>query len=448
MENAENISTAAIAALNSSDSSSADTSIIDGTDGGKHVVDGPLSTDIVNENTDILLNEIDSRIVKIRPMATPLDQISRIAGSKRAGGMVVDFYSVDTKPTVAKIKTDFDGNGTCDGDNDVMRSIINTTNNALFEPTETILVRGVKGYNTDGTPSDSDLVLYVLAKTDDGKLIVTGVNGALSVSGNYPGAIPPLSKNTQLIRMGRAASELDVQTSQFESLPVKAQNFCQIFKMQIEQSTLQKIANKKVGWNFSDQEEAAIYDMRLGMEKNFLFGIKRKIYNPIKRETVMFTGGIWNQAGKDFVINPAKFTADTLVEMMREAFTGNAGGKRKILIAGSNLIERINKLETTKVVAATETFVKWGIDFTELRSKFGKLYVLLSEIFDECGMADCGMIIDPDYIQKYSHIPFSTEPLNLKAAGIRNTDAIVLTEASCLTLRYPKAHMRITTATA
>ena len=27
--------------------------------------------------------------------------------------------------------------------------------------------------------------------------------------------------------------------------------------------------------------------------------------------------------------------------------------------------------------------------------------------------------------------------------GQRNTDAIVLTEASCLVLRYPKAHMRI-----
>lgn len=448
MENTDNTSSATDATTKDQATSVLQTAVIDGIEGGKHVVDGPLSTDIVNDNTDILLNEIDSRIVKIRPMATPLDQISRIAGSKRAGSMVVDFYSVDTKPTTAKIKTAFDGNGTCDGDNDVMRSTINTTNNALFEPTETILVRGVKGYNSDGSQSDADLVLYVLAKTEDGKLIVTGVNGAFSASGNYPGVVPPLPKNTQLIRMGRAASELDVQTSQFESLPVKAQNFCQIFKMQIEQSTLQKIANKKAGWNFSDQEEAAIYDMRLGMEKNFLFGIKRKIYNPIKRETVMFTGGIWNQAGKDFVIDASKFSSDTLVEIMREAFTGNAGGKRKILIAGSELIERINKLETTKIVAATETFVKWGIDFTELRSKFGKLYVLLSEVFDECGMADCGMIIDPDYIQKYSHIPFSTEPLNLKAAGIRNTDAIVLTEASCLTLRYPKAHMRITTAKA
>ena len=65
------------------------------------------------------------------------------------------------------------------------------------------------------------------------------------------------------------------------------------------------------------------------------------------------------------------------------------------------------------------------------------------EIFDECGMAECGMVIDPEYLQKYSHVPFSTESLNLKKSGLRNTDALVLTEASCLVLRYPNAHMRI-----
>ena len=79
--------------------------------------------------------------------------------------------------------------------------------------------------------------------------------------------------------MGRAASELDVQTSQFEALPVKSQNYCQIFKMQIEQSTLLKMANKEVEWDFSDQEEVAIYDMRLSMEKSFLFGIKQNIFD-------------------------------------------------------------------------------------------------------------------------------------------------------------------------
>ena len=94
-------------------------------------------------------------------------------------------------------------------------------------------------------------------------------------------------------------------------------------------------------------------------------------------------------------------------------------------------------------MANTETTTKWGIDFSEISSKFGRLYVLLSEVFDDCGMDGCGLIIDPDYIQKYSHLPFGTEALDLKSAGVRNTDALVITEASCLVLRYPKAHMRV-----
>ena len=88
---------------------------------------------------------------------------------------------------------------------------------------------------------------------------------------------------------------------------------------------------------------------------------------------------------------------------------------------------------------------KWGIDFTELRSKFGCLYLLMSEVFDEVGMSEYGIVIDPEYIQKYTHIPFSTEQLNLKKSGVRNVDALVMTEASCLVLRYPKAHMRVLT---
>ena len=267
------------------------------------------------------------------------------------------------------------------------------------------------------------------------------VNGAKI--GSVENCVPSIPSLTTLIRMGRAASELDVQTAQFESLPQKAQNYCQIFKMQIEQSTLQKIADKEVNWNLSDQEEAAIYDMRLGMEKNFLFGVKRSLYDYRKKETVMFTGGIWFQAGKEFSYDKSSLNQDTLIEMMREAFTGNAGSKRKVLIGGSGLIEAINKIDYTKVVNTRETVTKWGIDFSEINSKFGRLYVLLSEVFDDCGMPDDGMIIDPAYLQKYSHLPFRTEALDLKTAGLRNTDALVLTEASCLVLRYPKAHMRI-----
>jgi hypothetical protein len=53
------------------------------------------------------------------------------------------------------------------------------------------------------------------------------------------------------------------------------------------------------------------------------------------------------------------------------------------------------------------------------------------------------MVIDPQYLTKYCHIPLSTQSIDLKGSGVRNTDATVITEASCMVLRYPDAHVRI-----
>ena len=419
--------------------------LITGVAGGKHVVDGPLTTDLARAGSpELLLNEIDRQIVKIRPMATPIDQLSRCAGSKHAGSMVVDYYNVDTKATSATVTRTYTEPSTTEAaaTTDAVKVKLSTSDDEIFDVSDTILVKGVFGYEPDGvTESKHDLVLYVVSKTDEGAITVMAVNG--KKIGDAQGCVPSIEAGTALVRMGRAASELDVQSPQFEALPRKAQNYCQIFKMQVEQSTLQKLSSKEVDWSMTDQEEAAIYDMRLGMEKSFLFGVKNRLWNPDKKENILFTGGIWHQAGKTFPYSPDSFNGDTVVDIMREAFTGNAGSKRKILLGGSRLIGLFSRLDYTRVISAGESVSKWGIDFTELRSKFGTLYLLLSEIFDECGMPDNGLVIDPEYIQKYSHIPFSAESLNLKASGMRNTDALVMSEASCLVLRYPKAHMRI-----
>ena len=392
---------------------------------------------------DLLLNEIDQQIVKIRPMSTPIDQISRYAGSKHSGSMVVDYYSVDTKPTKTILLQSVDESDVKPGDETPI-TVINTQNNDIFDPTDTILVQNTPGYTSDGlTESQQDLMLYVIGRDSNGVSVVA-VNGP--TINNVPNCIPEIPARTTLVRMGRAASELDVQSPQFEALPKKSRNLCQIFKMQVEQSTLQRLSNKEVGWTMSDQEEAAVYDMRLGMEKSFLFGVAKRLWDNSKKEYVYFTGGIWNQAGKTHNIESSReLTSNDMVDLMRDAFTGNAGSKRKILIGGSGLIGRISKLDYTRVITAGQHVSKWGIDFTELRSKFGCLYLLLSEVFDEVGMKDAGIVIDPEYIQKYTHIPFSTEQLNLKKSGVRNVDALVMTEASCLVLRYPKAHMRIIT---
>lgn len=419
--------------------------VIPGVAGGKILSNEVATLTNVEENSPSLLrNEIDERIVKIRPMSTPIDQISRYAGARKSGSMVVDYYSVDTKPTTTKMNSSYYEPEEAVVSSNHTRASLDVIDNSMYEVSDTIMVKGVQGYESDGvTQAASALILYVLGKDlDTGRLLVSAVNG--KKIGSVDNCVPTIYGGLTLVRMGRAATELDVQTAQFEALPVKAQNYCQIFKMQIEQSTLLKIANKEVEWNFSDQEEAAIYDMRLGMEKSFLFGVKNTIYDPQKKENVSLTGGIWWQAGKEFKYNINEdWTHDLLVDMMQKCFTGNAGNKRKVLVAGSDFISRLNKLEAYRTLSGDSSVTKWGLDFNELVSKFGKLYVLHSEVFDDCGMSDNGLIFDPEYIQKWSHVPFGSQAIDLKKAGIRNTDALVLTEASCMTLRYPSAHMRV-----
>lgn len=408
--------------------------IVPGTLGGNHVASEPLTlTNSAEASPGLAVSEIDRRIVKIRPMATPVDQISRLAGARRSGSMEVEYYSVDTVPGSCTLAV---GHTVSEQrvDDDVIVAKLTVSNPGMFAPTETIMVPSV---NVD---DQNPLVLYVLDKDTDGSLTVRSINW---IDRNGKSNVPTLKAGTMLVRMGRAAGELDVQTSQFQALPKRDKNFCQIFKMQIEESTLHSISNKAAGWTFNDQEESAIMDMRRGMEKNYLFGSRAKIFNSETNTDVWLTGGIWGQAGKEYHYDKTKFDADKLIELCREAFTGQGSSARKILIGGSKFVEMLSKMEHTKIVNAAETTTRWGLDFTEISTNFGKLYVMISETFDECGHEGDAMIIDPEYMTKYCHIPFTTNQLDLQSAGVRNTRAVVITEASCLVLRYPTAHVRI-----
>lgn len=398
---------------------------------------------MAQQSPELLRNSIDERIVKVRPMSTPVDQLSRCGRARRAGSMTVEYYSVDTKKTEAKLAEAHPGGAGNKKSDDLYTYILKTTDDSLFEISETILVPSQPGYDKNGRPSGA-LMLYVVDRPSGGGVEVAPVNAReTEVMGGKTLQMPSLQVGELLVRMARAATELDVQTAQFAALPQKASNNCQIFKMQVEQSTLAKIADKEVGWTFSDQEEAAIIDMRLGMEKNFLFGSRARLFDSTKNEHIYFTGGIWGQAGREHELLIDALTEGDLVDLCSAAFSLNNGSRRKILIAGTGLVEALSKLQFTRTLSAGDTMVKWGIEFKEIRSNFGSLYLLHSEVFDQCGHRNDGFVLDPDYMTKYVHVPFQAETLDLRRSGQRNTDAVVLTEASCLVLRYPDAHIRV-----
>ena len=382
----------------------------------------------------LLRNAIDNRITKVRPMATPIDQISRLAGSRHADSMEVAYYTVDSKPSSTEV--------------------MENMNVALaeFKPEEGKVFDLVVKDASSFCVTDTVMFPTIEAGPDKNGVFLTAyVNGvtvegknkdklSLSVADNFGGNIKAGSK---VVRMGRAASELDVQTGQYVSIPRRESNYCQIFKMQVEQSTLMRLADKEVGWTFSEQEEAAVIDMRLGMEKNFLFGCKGRLFDSKKNEYVYITQGIWSQAGREIELDLNDITPENFISLCRQIFTGNNGSRKRLLIGGSRFVEAVSKMKTSEKVIFGQMHNKWGLETREIITNFGSLYILHSEVFDQCGHDGDAMVLDQAFLTKFSHIPFRPEKLNLRASGSRNTDAVVLTEAACLVLRNPDVHVRI-----
>jgi len=399
------------------------------------VNDEPLTTQITDDVApDFILGDVDRQIVKIRPMATPLDQISRCGRSRSTHTIEVKYYAVDLKEASTTLSRDIAANSMAAMDDGQVYATLYVENSRVFSPTDTFMLVGA---HVPGT--DEDMMFYVTDVSSDNVSAML-VNGRLSGSAFVHEAI---NAGAKLVRMARAAAELDVQSPQYQALPRPKTNNCQIFKIQVEESMLQRLAPNQAGWTFSDQEEIAVSDMRMAMERSFLFGSRGKIHDSDKEQDVYLTGGIWHQTDKSFAYDPDALSAGDLVKMCSAVFTGHNGSAAKVLFAGTGLLDALSNLDYTKTVSAERTVAKWGLELREIRSAYGAIYVVHSEIFDQCGHKFDGLVVDPNYITKYVHTPFSVEKLDLRQSGQRNTDAVVLTEISCLVLRYPKAHCRI-----
>lgn len=399
----------------------------------------PLTTTLTRQlSPSLLRSEVDMKVAKIRPSCTPLDQISRLIGSRRAKSMRVEYYSVETKEGHDSVAKDIRDLIVSSG-----RTFeVEVKTPGLFSATETVLIPSVT--IPSGPYKGQDLVAYVDSIADS-KLKLIPVNIGPDV---VDLSIGSLSAGETIIRMGRAARELDVQTTLFTAIPRKDYNFCQIFKTQIEQSQLQRLADKEVGWEMTDQEEVAVMDMRMGMEKSFLFGARSRVCLGDTADEVFFTGGIWNQTDHTYFYDHSQAPRDETANLSQAAFSGKGGTTKKVLLAGSELLKYLSRDPDVSVINSEGKETVYDIDFNVINTRYGKLYVHYSEVFDLCGKADCGIVIDPNYITKYSHIPFSTNEISFRKQGVRNTDALVLTEASCLVLRHPDVHLRIEPAKA
>lgn len=413
-------------------------------EGGKfaHPEQSITSTEMAGAEK-IYEDEYDEVVVKVRPFRTPIDTISRQARmSRKVGKMDFEYPTIDYMDDSTTLKTAYtEANHT--GVNGVETAELTCTNNYIFNSRDTILVRGVKGYKEDGTTqSDDELMLWVVSRDKNSKITVIAVNG--KISGNATGIVPGIAKDTQLIRMGKACTELDIEAPGYALYPKwNAQN-CQKFICSVEESTYDAMTKKKVDINLSDQEEASIAMMRLDIEKSYLFGHKSKFLEPTQNRNVWTTGGIWYMPERDIAYGANYWTLGTLIDLSKTVFTGAAAGKsfRRLWICGSGLLATLEK-----VFVNANTYVNkvksYNLEFTEFRTNFGSFLIILDEIFDKTGHTNDGLILDPEFMGRRYFEKFNTSSIDYKEQGKRDSKGRVMREASSLILKSPKNHFRV-----
>lgn len=412
--------------------------VINPSTGGAIRTSGTLTAgEARSESENLLLDTIDEKVAKIRPYDVVIDTIARqIKDVRTCESQVVRHYAIDVVDLNASVKTAYAGGGS--------QTALDTSSNEIFASEQTIFVDGINGYREDGATVDAEhqLMLYVVGKDGNGAPLVTAINGM----GSNNQTIPAIPANTKLTRGGRAGAETQIQTDAYIGVPTDYPQYLQKFMAQVEMSDIFQRADKEVDWEFTDAEEEAVFDMKRVQNVTFWKGVRRRLRiknaHIQKAEDIYFTEGIWTQAGKDFDFGGVPVDTKNLVALMKHAFTGNASGKKKILICGSDFLEALEQVEYNKVVFVGTKMQAYGLEFNSIVSKFGTLLSAHDQSLDDMGMSDKAFILDADFLRKWT-MGWRVNEFDFRKSGQSDADGRGLVEICGLVLKNPKAHSRV-----
>lgn len=431
-----------------------------------------------NKDYDFYVTQINKRICEMKLESCPIDQILRASTrTNHSKSINVKYYEIGQRPITTTLEEKITATTTG------AATKITPVNNTVFDSMDTILFPNIMGYEDDGTTRSTikPLMVRVVAQNDDLNPMVIAINGKKNTTKGNRWDLPDIPAGTLMLRLGRAAGETDVETASYYQLPEASEQYCQRFIMQAEESIIERMSAKTLDWDFSKQERIAMDDMRDGMERSGLFGIKSKTRYG-KNGNVYTTGGIYWTAGKDIqlghwapkieidaqgnkkavtaTVDAGKGDGSTVEKTVYEyvisekeltSFVNNVikdagnGSRTKLFFVDNLIYQAFSNLKSNKrIITQTESnYRNWGLDFESFSSMGTKILIYRHDAFNYMGMSGCAFLLDPRYLEKWVFGDWSRKEYNLKDLFIRNSNAVVMEEFSCWTLYFPNAHARV-----
>lgn len=402
-------------------------------------VDGTTVVSAIAPSTTVvesgyLDDDLDKKIVMIRPQDTPIDTFTRsIANNEPCKSWEAGGWEIGTRET----------RDTVNGAVSASATTITVDNVDMWKPGDTFIVHTVSNGADSGPQLDTNnLPVACLIKSISGSVLTVQRVGALTA------ALPAIADDSILCRLSPAVSELEASVEGFAIQPSDRKYYNQTHMTQVEESVIHALLKKKVAMDFSVYKEQTLWDFKRGMELSNLFGVGGLSKNA-KGELVHLATGLWWQMNQQSTVNFAAAMNDQDWNALgRAIFEGNNGADRRLLFAGNGLLEQIaNVASYQKQLEAKNTEMVLGLRVFKIETPFGELLVKPMGSLFEGYYAKCGMVIDPNFVKKYVMEPLTTTNLDLNKTGQRRVDnAVRIHETYSLFLENLPCHRRIVPA--
>ncbi len=404
---------------------------------------GPIDgTTVVGENAPsttvvkaaYMDEDLDKKIVLIRPQDTPLDTFTRsIANNVKSEAWEAGGWEIGTREVFDRLDSAYSSGTT-----------IAVQNGDMWKPGDTFLVHTIDGNGNDsGIKLDgSSLPVQCIVKA------VSGGNLTVQRVGTLSASIPSIDDESIIQRLSPAVSELEASVEGFAIQPSDRKYYNQIHMCQVEESVIHALLKKKVAMDFSVYKEQTLWDFKRGMELCNLFGVGGLSKNA-KGELVHHSTGLWWQMNQQSTVDfTSAMTDQDWNSLGRAIFEGNNGADRRLLFAGNGLLEQIaNVASYSKQLEAKNTELVLGLRVFKIETPFGELLVKPMGSLFEGYFSKCGMVIDPNFVKKYVMEPLTTTQLDLNKTGQRRVDnAVRIHETYSLFLENLPCHRRIVPA--
>jgi hypothetical protein len=388
------------------------------------------------EGTQYLdMKEVERKVSEYKEYQTPLLTLISNKGGESVKSWEAVYYAVDSRgmeTTISSASAITDGYTT-----------MTVSDATIFTKYNTVFIPGLAG--EDYVNAGVSLVGLITGFPSTNQILVKLLNPKAALANTS-------LAGEKIYRGGSAHNEKAASTTPWGVIPGTDMNYVQIFMEQVEQSEYQKLMKKEADWGFNDLKRLAIEDFKIQRERTFLGGFKSVTNVTIDGQVNRFytCGGILNDTAipvnSTFDLSNFIATPNLIVPVLKSAFTGNNGSRKRTLLAGCDFVEALEKANfSDKQILAKETVSVMGIKVPQIVSTFGILDVLYYEQLDLLGKQKTAMILDMSnlYIKDLEGKGFNVRPIDYKSPGIANVDAAVIEQASTLLIKNKNTHLII-----